>query len=721
MLRSTLLFLSIVALALSSFGQSNWPVVIETDGALITVYRPQPESYKEGRFTARSAVSVQQSTDKDPVFGAFWAEGFLEVDRTTRMGELVRFDVTDARFPTTSDTTRISELKALLTRELPKRAHPVSIDLLVAALEQEAPTGGQYNSDPPEILYRDHAAQLVFIDGDPIYEAMEGSPYERVVNSPLVLVKAKGGTHYLYLSPLWFSAKEAKGPYKADGSAPIDLRQAGSKVDSAMTSEGGLPDPTPEGTEVIVRTKPAELIQTTGAADLKPVKGTALLSATNTENQLFMDTGTQEFYVLLSGRWFASKSLANGPWRFVKGAELPGDFAMIPEGIAEDGVLSSVPGTRAATEATRDAQVPQTATVDRHKVTLEVSYEGKPEWRKVDGTNMSYAINASTTVLKVGERYSVCDNGVWYDSASPNGPWDVSTAAPEAVKDIEPSSPVYNVKYVEVYDHTPDVVYVGYTPGYTGCYVSSGVVVYGTGFYYPPPPPIYYRPRPVTWGFNMHYDPWSGWSMGLSFSVGWFHFGTYGGWGNCYHCGGWWGPPVYRPPYHYRPPYGYYGNRPGYRPRPAGGVRGSGNTINIDNSTNINVNRPGGGIYGDRPGVKPSGKPDRGKASSRPATMDRGRQPKQDVFTDPKGNVFRSDGRTTQQRNAGGWDKLPAAPSKPTTRPAPTSPQRIQQDRARGQQRTNSFQQRPSMGGGGMRQPMQRPAGGGARPMGRGR
>lgn len=56
-------------------------------------------------------------------------------------------------------------------------------------------------------------------------------------------------------------------------------------------------------------------------------------------------------------------------------------------------------------------------------------------------------------------------------SGTPDGPWTVSTEVPQAVNTIPPSSPVYNVRYVYIYDHTPDVVFTGYTPGYLGSYV----------------------------------------------------------------------------------------------------------------------------------------------------------------------------------------------------------------------------------------------------------
>ena len=45
---------------------------------------------------------------------------------------------------------------------------------------------------------------------------------------------------------------------------------------------------------------------------------------------------------------------------------------------------------------------------------------------------------------------------------------------------------MHYVTYVKVYDSTPEYVVVGYTPGYSGAYVRTAVVVYGTGYYYQP-------------------------------------------------------------------------------------------------------------------------------------------------------------------------------------------------------------------------------------------
>jgi hypothetical protein len=119
--------------------------------------------------------------------------------------------------------------------------------------------------------------------------------------------------------------------------------------------------------------------------------------------------------------------------------------------------------------------------------------------------------------------------------------------------DIPPSCPVYDTRYVYVYDSTPDVVYVGYLPGYLGCYPSYGTVVYGTGYRYHAYRGAHrYYPRRFTWGFHARYNPWlSRWSFGFSYGSGFLRVGSH--WRSAH--GGrtgprslWFGPGGYRRP-----------------------------------------------------------------------------------------------------------------------------------------------------------------------------
>jgi hypothetical protein len=251
-----------------------------------------------------------------------------------------------------------------------------------------------------------------------------------------------------------------------------------------------------------------------------------------------MEVGTQQYYVVLAGRWFKGPSLDVGPWSYVAPDKLPAAFYRIPPDSVKGHVLAFVPDTEAAQEAIADAEVPVTAGIPRD-ATTKISYDGEPQFQDIEGTDMQYAVNTDKPVLKVANDYYAVDNAVWYAADEPQGPWTVATSVPDEVYDMPPSSPVYNVKYVQVYESTPDTVYVGYTPGYTGSYVSGGTVVYGTGYVYPPyvSTSVYYPP-PVTYGYAPVYDPWYGaWNFMAGATFGFIAGAAASNWWGCGCCG----------------------------------------------------------------------------------------------------------------------------------------------------------------------------------------
>ena len=270
-------------------------------------------------------------------------------------------------------------------------------------------------------------------------------------------------------------------------------------------------------------TTPAELLVTRGAPQLSPIPKTKLLYVTNTENNIFLDVPTQNYYVLLSGRWYQSKSL-EGPWTWVSWNQLPRDFAKIPPDSPKGSVLASVPGTEQAREAVIANQIPQTAAVRRSEAKLEVRYDGAPQFRPIEGTSLEYAMNTANDVIRAGARYYACHNGVWFVADAPDGPWVVADTIPAEIYRIPPSSPLFHDRYVYVYGATPDLVYFGYTPGYLGAYVYDGVVVFGTGWVYPPWIGDYWFGWPWTWGFGFDYGYWGGgWFWRPVGNYWWYH------------------------------------------------------------------------------------------------------------------------------------------------------------------------------------------------------
>lgn len=698
---------------------TDWPLTIEGKSITATIYQPQPESLTGSLLKGRAAISIAKKGSTDLVFGALWFSCQLIIDRDSRKADLQDIKITDVKFPESVDATKTDQFKLFLTEALTKKNLIASYDKILASLEdvkQEQQAVEKFNNNPPEIIIAEKPTMLIYIDGEPVFKQIEGTKIRAVTNTPFFLVNDQSnGNYYLFGDQLWYSASDLNGKWKHISSPPKTVADIAKKAqESQKQNNQAAKQPAsakPAVEDIIVRTKPAELIVSTGKPDFATILGTNLLYMKNTESNVFMDIATQQYYILISGRWYKSAALTSG-WTYVNADSLPKDFAKIPEGSEKDEVLASVPGTDAAKEAIMDAQIPQTAAVDRKSAKVDVKYDGNPKFEKVEGTDLQYAANSSTTVLKDEKKYYCVDNGVWYESSSSNGPWKVCDKRPEDVDKISPESPVYNVKYVYIYDSTPDVVYVGYTPGYTGCYVYGPTIVYGTGWYYQPWYGAYYYPRPVTWGFHMSYNPYWGWSMGFGVSVGWFNFSYNSFWGGGYYHGGWWGPPMYRPPY--RPPYyggGYYRPGAGYRPRPT--------PYNVSdnmyrNGHNNIYNNPRPGVQPSRPsaGTRPSTLPSGGTgAGTRPSTLPstgagvstRPSTHPNNVYTDRNGNVYQKNNNGNWQTRDGNQWKDVGSGGPRVSQPSTNSTQRPQQNhvpqdvqrqsinRDRGVQRENSY------------------------------
>lgn len=720
--------------------QQEWPRSFTTDdGTVIKIYEPQPEAFSDNVLKSRWAISVT-AAGKDPIFGTFWSVANVETDRDNRRVVIQSAKVPNVKFPGQNDDNFISSLKTSLETNLPSAAGDLSLDELLSSLDmntEQKKLSKDLNTTAPRIVYKDRPSILVMIDGEPKMQNNKDWNLDVVVNSPFTIVKANNGNFYLYGGKRWYQAQSATGPYSPSGNVPSELEQVKNAVDNANSSNAGYIDSAAATqdarvSDIVVSTSPAELIQTDGKATFASIPGTSLSYASNSSNDLFQDGGSGKYFVLIAGRWYSSGSLTGG-WHYVASNALPADFAKIPEGNPKDNVLSSVAGTDAAREAIMDAQVPQTAKVDRNSANTSVNYNGDPAFSPLQGTDMQYATNTSSSVILDHGIYYTVDNGVWFQAPSPSGPWTVATERPDEVERIPPTSSLYNTKYVYIYDVTPDYVYMGYTPGYLNTYIYGPTVVYGTGFYYDPWFNGYYYPRPWTWGFNVCYNPWAGWTLGYGYGFGWFHFGLgfHGGWGG-WAGGGWWGPRLYRPVYawnRYRS-YGFYGanfyrNRNVYVNNYHTNIYARrGGVITRDNHTFYNRNsigrgatfaRPGasGGFNGGRPGSNNGGRPvnpqgGRPGSFSRPGASN-------NVYSDRSGNVYQRNQSTNQwqQRSNNSWRPVTNNPS------VQQNLNREQQMRDRGLTRQQNFQQSRSFGGGGG---VSRPSGGGgySRPSGGG-
>ena len=96
-------------------------------------------------------------------------------------------------------------------------------------------------------------------------------------------------------------------------------------------------------------------------------------------------------------------------------------------------------------------------------------------------------MNTDKDIVKVGDLYYMCFQGVWFVSSSPQGPWEVTSSVPQTIYEIPVSSPVHNVTYVTVVeeDTSDDWVTFAAVAGYSGMMVAWGCAVWGSGLLLP--------------------------------------------------------------------------------------------------------------------------------------------------------------------------------------------------------------------------------------------
>ncbi|MGA3119422.1 MAG: carbohydrate-binding family V/XII [Polyangiaceae bacterium] len=533
---------------------NGWPRVIRAGNLQVKVYQPQVETWDNDKIRSRAAVSVQTPASAVPVYGVTWLSARTDVDRENRLVTLNDIRVESGSFPSQPD--RAEEFTAAIRQHMATGPVYVALDRLQASLavtraESKRPTVHVRN-DVPRILLSTTPAILVLIDGQPVLRPVTDTGLLRIINTrALLLFDPRGGHYYLSLAGHWMTSGDPAGPWvearDLHPSTAVALDRAkevasrGQVVDLLDTAGTPLTDELARGVTptIYVSTVPAELVQLQGPPQLQAISGTHLLEVTNSTSDLFVDTVAPLYYVLLSGRWYSSPSLERGPWAFVPAKNLPSDFAQIPENHPKGIVLASVAGTPEAQQAVIANEIPQTVTVDRRAAELTVSYDGAPKWAPIEGTSLAYALNSATPAIRVAPTsYYAVDNGIWFTAESPLGPWIGASSVPDVIYTIPPSSPLYYVTYVRVYDSTPDVVHEGYTPGYLGSYVGDDdVVVYGTGFVYPCWADNVWIGSPWTFGFDVGWAPgfyWGfGWGYGVGLAVGFWP-------GMLFHP--WWGP-----------------------------------------------------------------------------------------------------------------------------------------------------------------------------------
>jgi len=638
--------------AASEGPDGGWPRGYSTpSGGHVLMYQPQVAGWTgQTHLVAYSAVAFTPSGADKPEMGTIRIEADTAVAMEDRLVRFRNFQITEASFPAL-DKDKTREVVTQIDNALPDDERVIGLDRVLAAIDrsQIVPKNVEgVKADPPRIFFSKRPAVLVNLDGNAIWSPIKDNDLKYAVNTNWDLFQHEpSSSYYLRVESSWLRATDLEGPWAAAATLPESFSKLPDDdnwkdVKAAIPGKELDPAKTPT---VFVSESPAEMILLEGEPKYAPVPGGGnLLWVSNTESDVFRMGVSGPVYYLVSGRWFTARDF-NGPWTFAT-PSLPEEFKKISPEHPRSRVLASVPGTAQAVDAVLLAQVPQTARVKRSEIKApEVAYAGDPKFEPIEQTSLQRATNTDKAIIKVGDMYYMCFDGVWFMGTGPEGPWQVTDSVPGEIYKIPVSSPVHNVTYVTVEDHDDEWVQFAAVAGYTGMMIAWGCAVSGSGWYYPPyygwygGYPAYY-PYYRTYGYGSYYNQWTG-----AYGSGGRVYGPYGSAGYARS---------------YNPSTGTYAR--GVSAYGEYGSRYAGRTYNPRTGTS-GATRGGSNVYGswNQSAVR---RGDDWARSARYTNYQTGQTTRVargsggDVYAGRDGNVYRNSGGSWQKYDSGSWNNV---------------------------------------------------------------
>src|ERR1043166_6043914 len=182
---------------------------------------------------------------------------------------------------------------------------------------------------------------------------------------------------------------------------------------------------------------PAILVIYMGQPQFKPIAGTPLLAATNTNWPVFLDEKNSKYYLLDQATWLMAPDAVNGPWTAAE--NLPAGFSKLPKQDVWAEVRKHIPLAKANA-------VPKVFT-STEPAELIVT-KGPASYTPISGTSILYVSNPVMPLFMctADSNLYYLVAGRWFRASSLDGPWTAATnTLPPDFSRIPKDSPVADV------------------------------------------------------------------------------------------------------------------------------------------------------------------------------------------------------------------------------------------------------------------------------------
>jgi hypothetical protein len=359
------------------------------------------------------------------------------------------------------------------------------------------------DSISPIFFFSTTPAILVPVDGIPQYEKIDDNISQLINSSFTIFRENSSKTLFLNAAEQWFYTIDSSFPltqwHKLESPPKLLIKIAHLKKNKT-TETSIIP-------KVIMSIAPAELIQTDGEPQFIQIPQTRLTYIANSDNDIFRYSKTGKYYLLVTGRWFQSDKI-NGKWKRIPSEILPQDFREIPYNSTKWSVLSSIAGTTAAKIAIKSAKTPSFIKIQKKSdITLPLIFTDNPIWKEINTKKLAYLQNSTIPVFKYNNLFYCCYRAAWYSAAILGQKWSVAEKIPDDIYKITPKEYPFFTTFVRIQKVTENFVHFVFNDGYNNIYIKNKTIVYGPGIRYSSIWDNKWYPRPITYGFNVNYDP----------------------------------------------------------------------------------------------------------------------------------------------------------------------------------------------------------------------
>ena len=157
----------------------GWPRAYTTNaGAALVIYQPQIASWPDQRHVvAYSAVSYAPKAATKPAFGTLKIESDTSVSLDKRLVSFSEFKITESNF-STLQKEQIRDLLTEISESMSLDERVIGLDRVLANVDasQIIPKNAEgIKADPPTVFFSKTPAILVNVDGDPIWNPIQGN------------------------------------------------------------------------------------------------------------------------------------------------------------------------------------------------------------------------------------------------------------------------------------------------------------------------------------------------------------------------------------------------------------------------------------------------------------------------------------------------------------------------------------------------------------------